>query len=86
MKHLTPRQRMEINRRKETVQLRKQTAVEAYILTMRDIEHQLNALRYEAANHFGQNPDCLNWGHVGDAKRISCHLQEVLDIIAGTNR
>ena len=52
-----------------------ETAIEAYLKAMQEIENQLAALQdkaagHKAAGHFGSSPDEVNWGHVGDLKRL----------------
>ena len=52
-----------------------ETAIEAYLKAMQEIDRQIVALQdkaayLKAAEHFGSPPDEVSWGHVGDLKRL----------------
>lgn len=55
------------------------TAVEAYLIAKAEIEAKLARLQALAADHFGDNPDAINWGHVGSLNTINARLREVSD-------
>ena len=50
-----------------------------------EIVETLYSLRSEADDHFGVDPDHVNWGHVGDANRILAALRETLAIARNEN-
>ena len=47
-----------------------------YINLVNQVQAELDALQVKADNHFGTNPDTLNWGHVGDLDNILSLLQK----------
>ena len=58
----------------------KQTAHDAYLERYAAICSQIEALQQLADDHFGNNPDAIHWGHVGDLGRVKAGLDDVLDI------
>lgn len=62
-----------------------QTAHDAYLERYAAICHQIESLQQLADDHFGNNPDAINWGHVGDLGRVKAGLDEVLDIFKRNN-
>jgi len=50
--------------------------VSSYINLMNQVQAELDALQVKADNHFGTNPDTLNWGHVGDLNNILSLLKK----------
>lgn len=58
-----------------------QTALDAYLPRAAAIHAKLVQLQQLADDHFGHEPDAINWGHVGDlgraglrARRPACDL------------
>ena len=47
-----------------------------YIEMMNQVQAELDVLQVKADNHFGTNPDTLNWGHVGDLDNILSLLKQ----------
>ena len=47
-----------------------------YIEMMNQVQAELDVLQVKADNHFGTNPDTLNWGHVGDLNNILSLLKK----------
>ena len=43
------------------------------------------ALQQLADDHFGNNPDAIHWGHVGDLGRVEAGLDDVLAIFNSGN-
>lgn len=61
----------------------KQTALDAYLAHTAAIHAKLERLQQLADNHFGYDPDTINWGHVGDLGRVEAGLDELLAIFNG---
>ena len=58
----------------------KQTALDAYLTRTAAIHAKLERLQQLADDHFGHDPDAINWGHVGDLGRVEAGLDELLAI------
>lgn len=56
----------------------KQTAIDAYLARTTAIHAKLERLQQLADDHFGHDPDAINWGHVGDLGRVEAGLDELL--------
>lgn len=54
------------------------TAVDAFIARKADIDEMIERIQQMSDDHFGVNPDDVNWGHVGDLGRIVELLKEVV--------
>ena len=61
----------------------KQTALDAYFARTAAIHAKQEQLQQLADDHFGHNPDAINWGHVGDLGRVEAGLDELLAIFGG---
>ena len=61
----------------------KQTALDAYLAHTAAIHAKLERLQQFADDHFGHDPDAINWGHVGDLGRVESGLDELLAIFGG---
>lgn len=61
----------------------KQTAPDAYLTRTAAIHAKLERLQRLADDHFGHDPDAINWGHVGDLGRVEAGLDELLAIFGG---
>ena len=61
----------------------KQTALDAYLARTAAIHAKLERLQQLADDHFGHEPDAINWGHVGDLGRVEAELDELLAILGG---
>lgn len=59
------------------------TALDAYLQRMAMIRDKVEALRQLADDHFGHNPDDINWSHVGDLGRVDQALDDLLAIFDG---
>ena len=57
-------------------------ALSAYLEKMAEIETLITSLRVKADDHFGNDPEFINYGHVGDLGRIKNALTEA-NLIAG---
>ena len=63
----------------------KPTALDAYLAHSAAIHAKLARLHQLADDHFGHNnPDAINWGHVGDLGRVEARLDELLAIFGDT--
>lgn len=58
----------------------KQTAIDAYLARTAAIHSKLEELQALAEDHFGHNPDAIDWSHVGDLGRVEAGLDELLAI------
>ena len=54
----------------------KNTALSPFLQGLAAVEAELDELKANASDHFGTNPDTLNWGNVGDLSRILHLLRE----------
>ena len=61
----------------------KQTALDAYLARTAAIHAKLERLQQLANDHFGHDPDAINWCHVGDLGRVETGLDEMLAIFSG---
>ena len=61
----------------------KSTALDAYLARTTAIHAKLERLQQLADDHFGHDPDAINWGHVGDLGRVEVGLDELLAIFGG---
>lgn len=58
----------------------KPTALDAYLARTAAIRIKLARLQQLADDHFGQEPDTIHWGHVGDLGRVDQALDDLLAI------
>lgn len=56
------------------------TATDAYLQRLPTILDKVEALQQLADDHFGHDPDDINWGHVGDLGRVDQALDDLLAI------
>lgn len=61
----------------------KTTAIEAYLQRLPPVLNKIEALRQLADDHFGNDPDAVHWGHVGDLGRVDQALDDLLAIFDG---
>ena len=54
-------------------------ALNAYVQTMGQIEEYLSELQALANDHLGNDPENINWGHVGSAIHLAELLKEAAD-------
>ena len=64
----------------------KPTALDAYIAHTAAVHAKLARLQQLADDHFGHDPNAINWGHVGDLGRVEAGLDELLTIIDGPTK
>jgi len=64
----------------------KQTALDAYLARTAAIRDKLERLQKLADDHFGHDPDAIDWGHVGDLGRVEAGLDELLAIFCGDGK
>lgn len=57
------------------------TACEAFVQKKAEIDSLLARLQQHSADHFGVNPDAVQWGHVGDLEHVLSHLREITDSV-----
>ncbi len=60
----------------------KPTARDTYITKAADIQNKIAQLQQLANEHFGHNPDDIQWGHVGDLERVQELLNQILNVTA----
>ncbi len=58
----------------------KTTAIDTYLARTAAIHIKLARLRQLADDHFGNDPDAIHWGHVGDLGRVDQALDDLLAI------
>ena len=58
----------------------KPTVLDLYMNRTAAIYDKLEQLRQLADDHFGHDPDAINWGHIGDLVRIESALDDLLAI------
>ena len=56
-------------------------ATKKYLDSMQAIDAMLKRLRTVKAKTFATDPNKVNWGHVGDMRRIEIELKEFSDIL-----
>jgi hypothetical protein len=59
------------------------TALDTYLQRLPMIRDKIEALRQLADDHFGHDPEAINWGHVGDLGRVDQALDDLLAIFNG---
>ena len=57
----------------------KQTALDAYLARTAVIRAKLERLQQLADDHFGHEPDAINWGHVGTLNHYASLLRQITD-------
>ena len=58
-------------------------ALDTYLQRLPMILDKIEALRQLADDHFGHDPDAINWGHVGDLGRVDQALDDLLSLFDG---
>ena len=58
-------------------------ALDTYLARTAAIHTKLARLQRLTDNHFGHDPDTINWGHVGDLGRVEAALDDLLAIFDG---
>jgi len=61
----------------------KPTATDAYLARAAAIHIKLAQLQQLADDHFGHDPEAIQWGHVGDLGRVDQALDDLLAIFDG---
>ena len=72
-----------VNHTTEHTMNAKQTGLDAYLARTAAIHAKLERLQQLADDHFGHDPDAINWGHVGDLGRVEAGLDDLLAIFGG---
>lgn len=55
----------------------------AFVAAKADFDHILRRLAAHSENHFGEDPESLTWGKVGDLSRYRKALTELSDLVFG---
>lgn len=55
-------------------------ALAAFISAKTEIDVMLERLAALSADHFGRNPENVNWGHVGTLDHYRARLREITDM------
>lgn len=58
----------------------KPTALDTYLARAGAVHIKLARLQQLAADHFGHDPDAIQWGHVGELGRVDQALDDLLAI------
>ncbi|WP_374605492.1 hypothetical protein [Niveibacterium sp.] len=61
----------------------KTTAIDTYLARAAAIHIKLARLQLLADDHFGNHPEAILWGHVGDLGRVDQALDDLLAIFDG---
>lgn len=56
-------------------------ATKEYLESMRSIDATLERISTAKATMFSTDPNKVNWGHVGDMRRIELKLKELSDFL-----
>ncbi len=59
------------------------TALDAYVRRYAFVREKIERLQQLADDHFGHDPNAIQWGHVGDLGRVEQALDELLAIFNG---
>ncbi len=59
------------------------TAIDAYLARAAAIHIKFARLQQLADDHFGNDPEAIHWGHVGDLGRVDQALDDLLAIFDG---
>lgn len=55
------------------------TALDAFLSAKIEIDALLARLKALSDDHFGADPEVIDWGHVGDLGRMRTQLQDIAD-------
>ena len=55
------------------------TALDNFIAKKQEIDAMLARLQKLSDDHFGADPDEINWGHVGTVENYAAQLKEISD-------
>ena len=58
----------------------KDAALDAFIAAKTEIDAMMGRLAAHSADHFGYNPEEINWGHVGTLDHHRARLREITDM------
>jgi len=53
-------------------------ALDKFVSTVGEIDDLLSTIKSATDDHFGFNPDAINWGHVGNVVEIRRRLAEIV--------
>ena len=56
----------------------RKSALDAFLATKREIDDLLARLQAQSDDHFGTDPDAVNWGDVGSIRYTRDRLREAL--------
>jgi hypothetical protein len=75
----TPRHQL----RAEKARRNHEAALAAFIGKKAEIDEMLARLQGLSDEHFNRDPECLNWGDVGDLEHYACLLKRITDSAFG---
>jgi len=75
----TPRHQL----RAEKARRNREAALAAFIGKKAEIDEMLARLRALSDDHFGFDPEAINWGAVGSIDHVASDLREITDFLFG---
>ena len=54
-------------------------AIDAFVAKKAEIDTMLTRISKLSEDHFGTDPDKVNWGHVGTLEDYASHLRRITD-------
>ncbi len=75
----TPRHQI----RAEKARRNREAALAAFIGKKTEIDEMLDRLQTLSADHFGFDPEAVNWGSVGSISHVASDLREITDFLFG---
>jgi hypothetical protein len=75
----TPRHEL----RAEKARRNKEAALAAFIGKKAEIDEMLARLQALSADHFGFDPEAVNWGSVGSLDHVASDLRKITDFLFG---
>jgi len=75
----TPRQEL----RAEKARRNREAALAAFTARKAEIDEMLARLQALSDDHFGFDPEAVNWGSVGSLEHVASDLREITDFLFG---
>ncbi len=84
MNRLNPRTTPRHQLRAEKVRRNHEAALAAFMGKKAEIDEMLARLQALSDDHFGFDPEAINWGAVGSIDHVASDLREITDFLFGT--